>query len=109
MGLLKAGVRKTQNRPLSCEYTTEAGENYRITYNRHGDINKTCFVDVLSKPLSVLARLAGFDGGYLRFEGEASIERLEGGSAVEKVTEPAVWELMYFGKACADEKYKAGK
>ena len=25
---------------------------------------------------------------------------------IEKVSDPAVWELMYFGKSCADEKYR---
>ena len=89
------------------EYTAESGEEYRITYKRRGDINKIRFVDVLPKPIGVLARLIGFDGGYLRFEGEASIERIENGTVVEKATEPsAVWELMYFGKSSADEKYK---
>ena len=89
------------------EYTTEAGEEYRIIYARHGDINKTCFVDVLPRPLGFLARLIGFDGGYLRFEGTATIERIENGAVVERVSDPAVWELMYFGKSCADEKYIA--
>ena len=89
------------------EYTTEEGEEYRIIYDRHGDINKTCFVDVLPKPLSLLAKLVGFDGGYLRFEGEATVERLEKGEVVEKVSDPAVWELMYFGKSGADEQYRA--
>ncbi|MBR4063124.1 MAG: hydroxyneurosporene dehydrogenase [Clostridia bacterium] len=89
------------------EYTTESGDEYRITYDRSGDINKTRFVDVLPKPLVLLAKLIGFDGGYLRFEGTATIEKLECGKIVEKVSDPAVWELMYFGKSCADEKYRA--
>lgn len=89
------------------EYTTEAGEEYRITYDRHGDINKTCFVDVLPKPIGTLAKLVGFDGGYLRFEGTATIEKIEDGKIVECVSDPAVWELMYFGHACADEEYRA--
>ena len=87
------------------EYTTEAGEEYRITYERSGDINKTRFVDVLPSPLGTLAKMIGFDGGYLRFEGTATVEKLEGGNLVEKASAPAVWELMYFGKSCADEKY----
>ena len=91
------------------EYTTDEGEEYRITYDRHGDINRTCFADVLPKPLGILARLVGFDGGYLRFEGTATIERFENGEVVEIVSEPAVWELMYFGHACADEKYRESK
>ena len=89
------------------EYTTESGNEYRITYDRSGDINKTRFVDVLPKPLGLLAKIIGFDGGYLRFEGTATIEKLECGKIVEKVSDPAVWELMYFGKSCADEKYRA--
>ncbi len=88
------------------EYTAEAGDEYRITYERSGDINKTRFVDVLPKPLGILARLSGFDGGYLRFEGTATVEKIESGKVTEKVSDPAVWELMYFGKSCADEKYR---
>ena len=88
------------------EYITESGEEYRIIYDRHGDINSTCFVDVLPKPLGTLAKFVGFDGGYLRFEGTATIEKLENGAVKETVSDPAVWELMYFGKACADEKYR---
>lgn len=88
------------------EYVTEAGEEYRITYDRHGDINKTCFVDVLPKPLGILAKWIGFDGGYLRFEGTATIEKMAGGEVIETASAPAVWELMYFGKACADETYR---
>ena len=88
------------------EYTTESGDEYRISYKREGDINKTRFVDVLPKPVGFLARLIGFDGGYLRFDGTATVERLEGGTVVETVTDPAVWELMYFGKSCADEEYR---
>ena len=48
----------------------------------------------------------GFDGGYHRFEGTATIERIENGVVVETSSDPAVWELMYFGKSCADEKYR---
>ena len=88
------------------EYTTEQGEEYRIIYERRGDINKTRFVDVLPKPLGLLAKIIGFDGGYLRFEGTATIEKIENGATVERVSDPAVWELMYFGRSCADEKYR---
>ena len=91
---------------VAYEYTTESGDEYRITYDRRGDINKTKFVDVLPRPLGIMAKLIGFDGGYLRFEGEATVERFEKGEVVEKVSAPAVWELMYFGKSFADEKYR---
>ena len=88
------------------EYTTESNEEYKITYERHGDINKTCFVDVLPKFLGVIAKMVGFDGGYLRFEGNATIEKSIEGNIVESISAPAVWELMYFGHSCADENYK---
>jgi len=93
-------------RKVVYEYTTEAGEEYRITYDRRGDINQTRFVDVLPRALGKLASLIGFDGGYLRFEGIATIEKTVGGKVVERVSDPAVWELMYFGKSCADEAYR---
>jgi hypothetical protein len=92
------------------EYTTEAGEEYRITYARKDDISKQNFIDLLSGPVKLGAKLIGFDGAYLRFEGEASVEKIENGVVVEKVAEPsAVWELMYFGKACADERFKESR
>ena len=75
-------------------------------FRRHGDINKTRFTDVLPQPLGTLAKLTGFDGGYHRFEGTATIENIKDGSPVETVSAPAVWELMYFGKSCADETYR---
>lgn len=61
---------------------------------------------VFSPPVVRLAaKLIRFEGSYLRFEGSATIEKLEQGRAVESVTEDsAVWELMYFGKAGADKK-----
>ena len=55
----------------------------------------------------VLAKLIGFEGSYLRFEGEAIIEKIENNQVIERIVEDsAVWELMYFGKACADKRYK---
>jgi len=61
---------------------------------------------VLPKPLGLLARLAGFDGGYMRFEGTATVEKISDGNVIESVSDPAVWELMYFGKTSRDEKFK---
>ena len=89
------------------EYTTESGELYRIKYERNGDISKQNFINLLSGVTKFAAKLIGFSGSYLRFEGSATIEKIENGVVVESVTEPsAVWELMYFGKSGADKKYK---
>lgn len=88
------------------EYTTEDGELYRITYDRKGDVSKQNFIDLLSGIKKYAAKLIGFSGSYLRFEGDAAIEKIENGQVVESVTERAVWELMYFGKAGADKEFK---
>ena len=87
------------------EYETPAGEYYRITYDRRGDISRQNFIDLLPGFVKLAARLIGFEGSYLRFEGSATIEKIENGAVVESVTEEsAVWELMYFGKSGADKK-----
>ena len=85
------------------EYTTSDGELYRITYDRKGDISKQNFIDLLSGVTKFGAKLIGFSGSYLRFEGIATIEKIENGEVVESVSEKAVWELMYFGKSGADK------
>ena len=86
------------------EYTTEGGELYRITYDRKGDISRQRFIDLLPGVVKLGAKLIGFSGAYLRFEGVAGIEKIEGGKVVERVSEQAVWELMYFGKSGADKQ-----
>lgn len=87
------------------EYETPAGEYYRITYDRRNDISRQNFIDLLPGLAKFAAKLVGFEGSYLRFEGSATIEKIENGEVVESVTEEsAVWELMYFGKSCADKK-----
>jgi hypothetical protein len=75
---------------------------YRVTFSRERDINRTRFVDGLRGVQALLARVAGFDGAYLRFTGPATVERMQGDRVVETATErSAVWELMYFGHAPA--------
>ena len=87
------------------EYETLAKEFYRITYDRRGDISRQNFIVLLPGVVRLAAKLVGFAGSYLRFEGSATVERLESGTVVESVTEDsAVWELMYFGKAGADKQ-----
>ena len=87
------------------EYETPSGEYYRITYDRRNDISRTNFIDMLPGLAKFAAKLIGFEGSYLRFEGSATIEKIENGEVVESVTEEsAVWELMYFGKSGADKK-----
>ena len=89
------------------EYITEENEKYRIIYNRKGDISRQNFIDLLPGIIRIGAKLIGFEGSYLRFEGEVTVERLDGDVVIERACEPsAVWELMYFGKSSKDKKYR---
>ncbi len=88
------------------EYTTESSELYRITYDRKGDISRQNFIDLLRGIVKLGAKVIGFDGSYLRFEGTATIEKIKNGAVVESISDPAVWELMYFGKSGADKTVK---
>ncbi|MBO1332595.1 lipocalin-like domain-containing protein [Streptomyces sp. VRA16 Mangrove soil] len=78
---------------------TDGDERYLVTWTRHTDIAATRMADDIKGPKKVAAKLAGFDGAYLRFTGEVRIERYQGEKRVEDYTDEALWELMYFGKA----------
>jgi hypothetical protein len=82
-------------------YDYDDGMNrYRIIFRRERDLVRARFVDKLRGFQYVLAKLARFDGAYLRFTGKTTLERLDGDKIVETVDEKAaVWELMYFGHA----------
>jgi hypothetical protein len=81
-------------------YTYSDGEErYVITYTRHSDLASDRFINHLKGPKRAAARLAGFDGAYLRFTGQLRIEHYKGEQLVERHTDDALWELMYFGKA----------
>ena len=82
-------------------YDYEDGTSrWRITFRRRTDLVRTKFVDLLSGFTRLAARLAGFDGAYLRFGGTVTLERFEGAEVAETVSQDAaVWELMYFGHA----------
>ena len=47
----------------------------------------------------IAARLAHFDGAYLRFAGEMEVSHHHGGALIETYKSEAIWELMYFGHA----------
>jgi hypothetical protein len=89
------------------EYETPDKEFYRITFDRKGDISRQNFIDLLPSFVKVCAKIIGFSGSYLRFQGQAIIEKIENDEVIEKsVEDSAVWELMYFGKANKDKEYK---
>jgi hypothetical protein len=81
-------------------YTYADGdERYVTTFTRHSDLAGAKFIDELKGPKKLAAKLAGFDGAYLRFAGELRIEHYQGEELVDSHADDALWELMYFGKA----------
>jgi hydroxyneurosporene synthase CrtC len=78
--------------------TAEGGEVYRITFRRENTIVQDRMVETLKGPKRILAHLAGFDGAYLRFTGQVTVEHLSAAGTAQSVTAPGLWELMYFGK-----------
>ena len=66
-----------------------------MTYNLERDVDQWKMVDKLPRLKGALAKLAGFDGAYLRVGGTVVLENLATG---ERVEAPALWETMYFGK-----------
>jgi uncharacterized protein YihD (DUF1040 family) len=77
----------------------DGNTQYLIRYKRRQSILNFLLVNSVSGVLRLLAKLSGFDGAYHRFTGDVIIERLEDGKVIEKLEAPALWELMYFGKA----------
>jgi hypothetical protein len=75
------------------------GERFVVTFTREHDLAKSRMIEGVNGPKRVLARLARFDGAYLRFAGTLEIERFRGRELVEKHDNHAIWELMYFGHA----------
>lgn len=72
------------------------GSGYTVSYRREQTIVASKFVDGLSGMKKLAARLIGFDGAYLRFSGQITVERT--GPGAESVSAPAIWELMYPGR-----------
>ncbi|MFF1418561.1 lipocalin-like domain-containing protein [Streptomyces sp. NPDC058280] len=78
--------------------TAEGGERFRVTFQHENTIVQDRMIESLKGPKKILAKLAGFNGAYLRFTGQVTVERLTHGEDIESVSAPALWELMYFGK-----------
>jgi hypothetical protein len=72
-------------------------ERYRVSYRRAETIVDDQLIDHVGGIKHLLARLARFDGAYLRFTGNVQLERFVNGKPVEDVSDPGIWEMMYFG------------
>lgn len=92
-------TKKPVHNDLEYLYTNSDGISYKIRYSRLKDIVQELFITSMPPYKRVIAKLAGIDGGYMRFAGNATLEKIQNGIALEAYSDPAVWELMYFGKS----------
>ncbi|GAA1060114.1 lipocalin-like domain-containing protein [Agromyces bracchium] len=83
-------------------YTYADGDDEIVVeFTRERDLVRARMADELSPVKRLLARLARFDGAYLRFAGPITVTVRRGGALVERHGDEAIWELMYFGRARA--------
>src|SRR5450755_198888 len=81
-------------------YTYTGGEHrYVVSFTRTHDLSDTPMIDSIKGVKRIAAKLAHFDGAYLRFAGDLQIARYRGGELAETHNDDAIWELMYFGHA----------
>jgi hypothetical protein len=73
-------------------------EFYRVSFQREKTIVDRRLIDEVTGLKHFLARLARFDGSYLRFTGNVRLERFFTGTKVEDFVDAGIWELMYFGQ-----------
>jgi hypothetical protein len=79
-------------------YEYEDGpDRYRVSYRRSETIVDEELITRVSGFKYLLAKLARFDGAYLRFTGNVRLERFVNGELVDDVSDPGIWEMMYFG------------
>jgi hypothetical protein len=70
-----------------------------VSFTCAHDLSATRMVDTIKGLKRIAAKLARFNGAYLRFVGAIEITRYRSGELVESHKDDAIWELMYFGHA----------
>jgi hypothetical protein len=93
---------KATGKPVAATtpYTYQDGEDrYVVSFTRTHDLSVSRMVDGITDVKRGAARLAHFDGAYLRFAGDIEISRYRGSELAESYKDDAIWELMYFGHA----------
>jgi hypothetical protein len=92
----------TTGKPVArrTRYTYQDGEDrYAVSFTRRRDLTRSRMIDSVKGLKHIAARLAHFDGAYLRFAGDIEVSHHRGGELVETHADEAIWELMYFGHA----------
>ena len=83
-------------------YTYSDGQDrHQVSFTRRQDLTANHLADSLKGLKRIAAKLARFDGAYLRFAGDIEISHHRNRELVEAYQNEAIWELMYFGHARA--------
>jgi len=93
---------QTTGKPVAAttRYTYQDGEDrYVVSFTRTHDLSVAPMIDTIKGVKRIAAKLAQFDGAYLRFVGDIEISHYRGHELVETYKDDAIWELMYFGHA----------
>ena len=93
---------ETTGKPVAAttRYVYHDGEDqYVVSFTRTRDLSRNRMIDSVKGLKHIAARLAHFDGAYLRFAGDIEVSHHHGGELVETHKDEAIWELMYFGHA----------
>ena len=77
----------------------DGDDRYAVSFTRRRDLTRSRMIDSVKGLRHIAARLARFDGAYLRFAGDIEVSHHHGGELVETHADEAIWELMYFGHA----------
>jgi hypothetical protein len=91
---------QTTGKPVAAttRYTYQDVEDrYVVSFTRTQDLSASRMIDSIKGLKHFAAKLAHFDGAYLRFVGDIQISRYRGDEVVETYKDNAIWELMYFG------------
>ena len=84
-------------------YTYDDGnDRYLVRFTKHRNLVANTFAEEMHGWRKVAARLSGFDGAYLRFVGDLTIEHWSDSARVESYGNEAIWELMYSGHPRTD-------
>lgn len=99
----KSGIHtdRQTGKPVADDHSftfADGATEYTVAYHREETILRNFFIDQVHGVKKFLAKLVGFDGCYLRFSGTVTLTHREHGEVVDEFTEPAIWELMFFGK-----------
>ena len=93
---------QTTGKPVAAttRYTYRHGaERYVVTFTRSHDLSADRMIDGVKGVKRIAAKLAHFDGAYLRFVGDVEISHFRADELLETHQDEAIWELMYFGHA----------